>query len=476
MGTNPSASRWALEVVRGRDPGRRYPLDGVSFVLGNAPNGTPGIDLSDQEGSSPRKMAGRQVQLDLGVGGIVLRDLDSPGGTFVNLQRVLAGQARPLQAGDVIQLGGVQLRVVRTDVNAPARSATPAQPPAALEIKIGSGTTCRSWDDVLRVSTQRWSELREELVSGRLAATLARIGRSALAPDPDARGMPDERLDAWLSGLPTTRPFLPELDVHPARIEIQSGPGGGTLRRTLQILNIGHRLLRVSARLESSEPPGWLEIDPAWARGPTAVVDQAELPLVVRVPEALDRPLRATIVLEGNGGSKRVEVTLERAASSPAEPVLEAGTPPFAPGSLAGRLGRVPSSTLVPIMAGLGGLTRLVLALADRAVASPAGEAPGLLGPALVLAVLGGLGGFWFSRRQQPPGDSLAMVGAGGMLGLLAAAVLTAACRAIEPLGGAVLGRSMLVAILLWVVLGAGLGMVLSALGRPGKSHTEVGT
>ncbi|HEX8202785.1 MAG TPA: FHA domain-containing protein, partial [Isosphaeraceae bacterium] len=97
MTSTPAGNGWALEVVRGADAGRLYALNGGQIVLGNALGGAPGIDLSDQEGNSPRRMAARQAQLECSTTGVRLRDLDSPGGTFVNRQRVLSGQGRELQ-------------------------------------------------------------------------------------------------------------------------------------------------------------------------------------------------------------------------------------------------------------------------------------------------------------------------------------------------------------------------------------------
>src|SRR4051812_33696032 len=196
-----SGNGWSLEVVRGREAGRVYALGRGETVLGNALNSGPGLDLAPQEGDSPRRMAARQAQLDLSEQGLFVRDLDSPGGTFVNRQRLLPGQARTLQPGDVIQLGGIQLKVV-TGVPPKASSPTPApatQPkpkapaasptgPKALPspFAMASGATCRSWDDFLTVSAQRWSALRDELTSGRLAAFLARVGAGAMAPAADA--------------------------------------------------------------------------------------------------------------------------------------------------------------------------------------------------------------------------------------------------------------------------------------------------
>ena len=107
---------WSLEVVRGRVIGHQYALDPGETVVGNALKGARGLDLADQEGSSPRKMAGRHAALTSTTQELTVRDLDSPGGTFVNQQRLLSGQSRRLAAGDVIQLGSVQLRVKQNGV------------------------------------------------------------------------------------------------------------------------------------------------------------------------------------------------------------------------------------------------------------------------------------------------------------------------------------------------------------------------
>ena len=95
--------RWELEVVRGREVGRRYALDPRrarhrQCARGGArprPRG-PGSRLAAADGrrqaSSPRRARA-----------LTIRDLESPGGTFVNRQRLLAGQARALQPGDIVQ-------------------------------------------------------------------------------------------------------------------------------------------------------------------------------------------------------------------------------------------------------------------------------------------------------------------------------------------------------------------------------------
>ncbi len=83
-------------------------------VVGNALNGQAGLDLREQEGDSPRRMAARHAAFECSGQDLSIRDLESPGGTFVNQQRLLSGQPRKLSPGDVIQLGGVQLKVQET--------------------------------------------------------------------------------------------------------------------------------------------------------------------------------------------------------------------------------------------------------------------------------------------------------------------------------------------------------------------------
>ena len=138
-GKTTGQERWVLEVVRGRDVGKRYVVGPGESLLGNALAGASGFDLADQEPSSPRRMAARQASLTATGDVLEIRDLESPGGTFVNRQRLLSGQARALQPGDLIQLGGVQLQVrreadagtgPRPQPAAPARATAPAPAPA----------------------------------------------------------------------------------------------------------------------------------------------------------------------------------------------------------------------------------------------------------------------------------------------------------------------------------------------------------
>ena len=155
---------WALEVVKGKEIGRVFPVAPGPNILGNAINGEPGIDLGSQEEASPRKMAARQAKLARGSNGLSLSDLDSPGGTFVNRQRILSGQTRKLEPGDILQLAGVQLKVVKQDTaTTPTQTTATSKPgPLTTPYMMADGSVCRSWDDFLLSSSKSWTALRGE--------------------------------------------------------------------------------------------------------------------------------------------------------------------------------------------------------------------------------------------------------------------------------------------------------------------------
>ena len=309
-----------------------------------------GLDLADQEGNTPRKMAARHAAITSTTQEITVRDLDSPGGTFVNQQRLLSGQSRRLAAGDVIQLGSVQLRVkhngvVSGDKKAAAAAPAPAQaavapakatpaapsvaartanPPAAMTppspkgtgrlstpFSMAGGGQCRTWDDFLVAAAQSWPALRDELTSGRLTEYLRRIHRPDLVPRATPGRSADDQLDDWLARLPSAGSSEPELDVHPEALLVRAATGGGITRQTLRITNVGYRLLRSTARVE---PAGsrWLRLRPEHDGRPFATIDQTDVPVEVELPETMDRPLEAFIVIESNGGTRRIAVRIER--------------------------------------------------------------------------------------------------------------------------------------------------------------------
>lgn len=321
---------------------------------------------------------------------------------------------------------------------------------------LKSGTSCRTWDDLLTVSAQRWEALRDELTSGRLAAFLAANGLDDLAPEANAPGTPDERLDAWLAQLPTARPSVPELDVHPETLTVRALAGGGVTRQVLAITNTGYRLLRSTLKLEPNAA-SWIRIAPTHDSGPLITVDRTEVPLEVEIPENLAAPKTGTIVVESNGGIRRVTVRLERLPAPESIPELSsamygAGGPNFLE-----LVERIPTGLRLAL-GSLGGLgTRLLIALGGLL---PLGQgaaeaAPPLLGPLLLFATAGGAIGLALTAKRGEARDLPPAGFAGWCVGVLAAALVVALCRAVEPILGPAPSRTIWASGTLWTFLGA---------------------
>jgi hypothetical protein len=498
MSSHGVTNGWSLEIVRGRDTGKRFALKSGVTVLGNALGGDAGIDLSEQEGTAPRKMAARQAAVEMANGAVILRDLDSPGGTFVNRQRVLAGQARPLLPGDLIQLGGVQLKLVENVVTAPApavvappqppappkaaapsktrETAQPARPASSFVFNLKGGASCRSWDDFLTVSAQRWSDLRDELVSGRLAGFLASVGHSDLAPDPNTPGSTDERLDAWLARLPVSRPAKPELEVHPKLLTVRATSLGGMTSAKIRVTNVGYRLLRSTVRVEPPNVP-WLSLTKEFQGRPLLTVEGTDVVLEVRFPETLPRALSATLVVDSNGGTARVGVTLEPAAKAidMIEPtgVLDRGRSWSPRESLAGVS---PRARLVGGVV-LGVVMRSLVAIAAGVAASlgigTEGGNPSLAGPAIAFAAIGAVLGGVFAVRRKEVRDTVPAAFAGACGGVLAAAVVVAVCQGVESTLAFLQASPVLLKIPLWGAIGAGMAY-LSLLFVPPVSKAKM--
>ena len=460
--TTPRHAAWSLEIVRGRTVGRRFPLAPTPLVLGNALGGEAGIDLSAEETSPTRRMTGRHAILEWTDGAPTIRDLDSPVGTFINRRRILPGTAQALQPGDVIELAAVQLRVVSENGRpadpptkpAPAapRAANPPAPapsttaaPGSLSVRLPSGVVCRSWDDLLRTSVQRWAELRGELISGRLAGQLIAQGQGAFAPDPNAPGSPDERLDAWLGRLPTSRPFRPELDVHPSTLKVSLSPGGST-RVNLLVNNVGHRLMHTTVRIE----PAGTGIEPAVTSMTT--LETTDLSITVRRPEVAGTP--PTVVLEGDGGSRRIPITFESPAANAAMPDAETAPAPIDTASLldaAAPWFRLPLAAQLAIGAGAMVAIRLLMAAASLGPNGAEAQTSGLIGPAVVFAVAGAVAFVVYALRRRSLTDVPAAAFSGAIAGVIKAALCVALIGAVE----GVPGLSLTLAVPLWAAVGA---------------------
>jgi hypothetical protein len=109
------------------------------------------------------------------------------------------------------------------------------------------------------------------------------------------------------------------------------------------------------------------------------------------------------------------------------------------------------------ILWSLGALVLRVLVLVSGLLMLPGtGEArPPLRPAAVLLAILGGMAAIRLALRYGELRDVPAVGFAGGVAGVLGAAVLVAACRTIEPILGPGLGGSGVAVCLLWGLLGA---------------------
>jgi pSer/pThr/pTyr-binding forkhead associated (FHA) protein len=107
----PPNAQPMLIVRRGNKIHRQYPIyEGHNFI-GRIDEKPVDIDLEGQE-PPDRVLASRQhAVITFEDGKLVIEDLNSTNGTFVNRTRVQPGHKRPLQAGDLVQIGAVQLQL-----------------------------------------------------------------------------------------------------------------------------------------------------------------------------------------------------------------------------------------------------------------------------------------------------------------------------------------------------------------------------
>lgn len=106
-----TASRGTLQVIRGMKINVEYALYAGENYLGRTDEKPVDIDLEEQE-SPDRIWCSRQhAKIVVDENGMNIEDLGSQNGTFVNRARIYPGQVRPLAAGDVVQIGTVQLKV-----------------------------------------------------------------------------------------------------------------------------------------------------------------------------------------------------------------------------------------------------------------------------------------------------------------------------------------------------------------------------
>jgi len=107
----PNMATPKLLVIRGQRLNVEYPIYTGDNFIGRTDEKPVDVDLEDQE-SLDRIWCSRQhARIVSDDKGLSIEDLGSQNGTFVNRARIYPGQLRPLENGDVIQIGTVQMKL-----------------------------------------------------------------------------------------------------------------------------------------------------------------------------------------------------------------------------------------------------------------------------------------------------------------------------------------------------------------------------
>jgi len=107
----PEGAQPKLVVIRGLKINAEYPIyEGHNFI-GRADEKPVDIDLEDQEPPDRIWSSRQHAFISFESGGLVIEDLNSSNGTFVNRQRIYPGQKCPLNVNDVVQIGTVQMKL-----------------------------------------------------------------------------------------------------------------------------------------------------------------------------------------------------------------------------------------------------------------------------------------------------------------------------------------------------------------------------
>jgi pSer/pThr/pTyr-binding forkhead associated (FHA) protein len=107
----PPGSSVKLISVRGLKLNVEYPVYEGGNYIGRSEEKPVDIDLDDQEPQERSWISRQHCLVTFANDELVIEDLNSANGTYVNRQRVAPGQKRGLAPGDVIQLGTIHLKV-----------------------------------------------------------------------------------------------------------------------------------------------------------------------------------------------------------------------------------------------------------------------------------------------------------------------------------------------------------------------------
>lgn len=104
-------ARPRLVVLRGLRIGAEYPIYEGRNTIGRFGDKPVDIDLMTQESVEQIWCSRQHAVIVFANGSMAIEDLNSLNGTWLNGVRVPPGQLRQLKAGDVLQIGTVQLRL-----------------------------------------------------------------------------------------------------------------------------------------------------------------------------------------------------------------------------------------------------------------------------------------------------------------------------------------------------------------------------
>jgi hypothetical protein len=107
-----SGAKARLLVVRGLRPNWEYRIFEGRNILGRADDKPVDIDLQPQEPEDRVWSSRQHAAITCEGSTLLIEDLGSANGTYVNRSRVPPGEKRPLRDGDIIQIGEVQIKVL----------------------------------------------------------------------------------------------------------------------------------------------------------------------------------------------------------------------------------------------------------------------------------------------------------------------------------------------------------------------------
>ncbi|MFZ4645812.1 MAG: FHA domain-containing protein [Gemmataceae bacterium] len=105
------SQNFRLVVLRGQRREVDYPLFPGPNIIGRSDAKPVDVDLECQE--DPKRIwVSRQHAVIHVADQVSIEDLNSSNGTYVNRERIFPGQKHPIVIGDMIQIGGVQLKLM----------------------------------------------------------------------------------------------------------------------------------------------------------------------------------------------------------------------------------------------------------------------------------------------------------------------------------------------------------------------------